>query len=451
MSRSFLFKNNHDWYIFRECVTFFYELAYFSYSDYVVNSGRPFETEAAEQLDEFIADSTQALHFHLAQPSSADGTWTMPQVDPEDDSEDEQQESNDESKWFHGDFTYPIYGEEEKIYGFSALQMRMCFTPASMRPLIDISFDQQKKNTNVHKDVLLPLLKTCFAAPSDEGEEPEIPEDGTVWTSKAAVFDKWLKEDVDFKPCGEKVFEFENNDSVFEVYRSTFATPRFKQFHRRIQPFVLFMIEGGSFIEEDDERWEMFCIYERGDADQIKYRFVGYTTCYSYFLYPDRIRKRISQFIVLPPYQNRGIGGTVYRFLYLRFRDDPLIVDITVEDPTEGFADMRTRSDLRLLLKDNAFEHGKIISTDDIENVRTKYKFSKQQSVLLAELYRLYKLNPKYKLEMKEYRVWVKKRIYRKNEEALSGEDSYAVKDKLEQTFQNVLEDYQRILQGVKV
>jgi histone acetyltransferase 1 len=33
-------------------------------------------------------------------------------------------------------------------------------------------------------------------------------------------------------------------------------TPGFKEYHRRMQIFVLLYIEGGSYIDEEDDRWE---------------------------------------------------------------------------------------------------------------------------------------------------------------------------------------------------
>lgn len=39
------------------------------------------------------------------------------------------------------------------------------------------------------------------------------------------------------------------------------------------------------------------------------YATVGYTTVYLYYAYPENIRPRISQMLVLPPFQKLGIGS----------------------------------------------------------------------------------------------------------------------------------------------
>ena len=39
------------------------------------------------------------------------------------------------------------------------------------------------------------------------------------------------------------------------------ATPGFRDYHRRMQLFILLYIEAGSYIQEDDERWEFVVLY----------------------------------------------------------------------------------------------------------------------------------------------------------------------------------------------
>lgn len=42
----------------------------------------------------------------------------------------------------------------------------------------------------------------------------------------------------------------------YEAYWSNWDTPGFKEYHRRMQIFVLLYIEGASYIDEEDGRWE---------------------------------------------------------------------------------------------------------------------------------------------------------------------------------------------------
>jgi hypothetical protein len=36
----------------------------------------------------------------------------------------------------------------------------------------------------------------------------------------------------------------------------TWDTPGFREFHRRMQLFILLFVEGGSYIQEDEDTWE---------------------------------------------------------------------------------------------------------------------------------------------------------------------------------------------------
>ena len=123
----------------------------------------------------------------------------------------------------------------------------------------------------------------------------------------------------------------------------------------------------------------------------------------------------------------------------------------------KGFSDMRTKNDLRLLLKDRAFGQASLSSSssvipsaEEIARVGAQYKFSKQHMVQLAELYVLKYLKGSDAQPMRTYRLWLKKRIYRKNEEVLGSiEDQHEVKRKIADAYKNVEEDYRRILSSM--
>lgn len=61
-----------------------------------------------------------------------------------------------------------------------------------------------------------------------------------------------------FKPLGEKIAEYVQKDDHFEIYKSSFASAKFREYHSRMQLFVLLFIEGSSYIEDDDEKWEIY-------------------------------------------------------------------------------------------------------------------------------------------------------------------------------------------------
>jgi histone acetyltransferase 1 len=44
---------------------------------------------------------------------------------------------------FHADFTYPIFGEAETIYGYKGLAIKLSFARWDMRPFLKVTWDQK--------------------------------------------------------------------------------------------------------------------------------------------------------------------------------------------------------------------------------------------------------------------------------------------------------------------
>lgn len=59
------------------------------------------------------------------------------------------------------------------------------------------------------------------------------------------------------------------------------------------------------------------------------YAIAGYATVYQYYAYPKNIRPRISQFLVLPPFQRQGIGANLLRTIYDHYKIMDEVLDIT--------------------------------------------------------------------------------------------------------------------------
>ena len=56
---------------------------------------------------------------------------------------------------------------------------------------------------------------------------------------------------------------------------------------------------------------------------------VGFCTLYTFYAYPDTRRFRLSQILVLPPFQHKGIGAALLRAAYV-MADKCNAVDVTV-------------------------------------------------------------------------------------------------------------------------
>ena len=121
------------------------------------------------------------------------------------------------------------------------------------------------------------------------------------------------------------------------------------------------------------------CEKFKSEHGSWRYAVVGYSTVYEYYAYPDKKRPRIAQFLVLPPFQRRGLGAQLLRSIYRYYQTSPSVVDITVEDPSDDFMLLRFYVDSCLCRKLDSFSPENLkkgFSKAMIEEASTKYKFN---------------------------------------------------------------------------
>ncbi|KDQ18533.1 hypothetical protein BOTBODRAFT_154460 [Botryobasidium botryosum FD-172 SS1] len=369
---------------------------------------------------------------------------------------------------FHPRFTYPIFGDEEKIYGYQDLRIDLSFASGSLAQYLSVS-SSAKLPVSTADDVEGTLFKFI---PPDYYKDRE-------------QFVKRVEQDATtFKPMGEKVYSYtrrattsgkgktkqdepvdEDSDDavVYEVYKATWATPGFRPYHRKMQVFILLYIEAGSYIQEDEDKWEFMVLYERRrrkDTNRTEtYHFVGYSTLYPFYCWPDKVRMRLSQFVILPPFQAKGHGASLYNAIYQYAVQNPLIAELTIEDPSEAFEDLRDKCDLRMLLGHEKFlsmaygegagQKGKLgppAAKVWVEEWRRKLKIAPRQFERLVEMLILRRLNPSDSKALRAFRLQVKERLYRFNYEIMVMLEKEERIEKLQETFEGVREDYERIL-----
>ncbi|CAE6415522.1 unnamed protein product [Rhizoctonia solani] len=394
-------------------------------------------------MGEWLSNANDALCLKLVRAARDEGALT----------EDERGVIEE----FHPTFTYPIFGDKETIYGYADLKISLFFASGSLSMFLNVT-STAKLPSKTADDVEGTLYKF-------------IPPD---YSKSAESFQSTVeKEATTFRPLGEKIHTYvrrapghgkgkskeanpvseDDPDAiVFEVYHSTWDTPGFREYHRRMQIFILLYIEGGSYIQEDEDKWEFTVLYERrrshspndnpDDPPTYTYHFAGYSSLYPFWCWPDKVRLRLSQFVILPPYQHAGHGSALYNAIY-QFtlgRDD--VVELTVEDPSEAFEDLRDRNDMKRLLSLEASIQGHRPGATAAYLLRQFHR--------LIEMLLLRELDASSKQAQKAYRLQVKERLFRFNYEILAQLEKEERLEKLEETFQNVRTDYQRILATVK-
>ncbi|KAJ7090351.1 histone acetyltransferase type B catalytic subunit [Mycena belliarum] len=400
---------------------------------------------------------------------------------------------------FHPTFTYPIFGEDEKIYGYNDLVIDLRFASGSLVQFLDIKHSQKLASSSTVDDVEGTLTKFM---PSD------------YYKNETEFLARVEEDAINFRPTGQKIYTYarpaphlsasnskgkgvaqpqvldpESEDAVvFEVYHATWNSPGFRELHRRMQLFILLYIEAGSYIDEEEDTWEFVVLYEkrkrRNSPNVTTYHFAGYSSLYPFYCFPEKVRLRLSQFVILPPYQRAGHGSELYTALYQYILVQPNIAELTVEDPAEAFEDLRDKNDLLMLLSHQRFmeegfggesvshgggraggigksgrsgrggnatvsvkgKMGPPVDKQWAEKWRKELKIAGRQFQRLVEMLILLRLDPIDGRGMRAYRLQVKERLYRFNFEILAQLEKQERLEKLEETFESVRQDYMRIL-----
>ncbi|CAG8440834.1 7101_t:CDS:10 [Funneliformis mosseae] len=411
-------------------------------------------TEMVEELfkpqeEEWLCNSNAAVSIWFVEPSTdPDQKFDSVQVSPT--------------------FTYSIFGHKEQIYGYKNLEIVLKFASGSLATYFDVQFTEK-----------IPDVSSKSIADNVIDKMKEfIPND---YITNYDTFLKTVDDDAyRFKPMGEKITEYrleqdEDEDKVYEIYKTTFETPRFKEYHRRFQIMVLFYIEAATYIDED-EKWETMLLFEKKRiGDKHIYGFVGFCTMYNYYFYnreknistennindkvpnsicvnegkilPEDIRLRISQFLIFPHFQGKGHGSKLYQTIYQYVLSNSRIKELAVEIPNESFEAIRDKNDLRYLREHKVFE-GLVAPVDKkaIESIRRNYKLNKRQLLRCLEIELLRKLNKMDAAAYKAYRLQVKERLYNWNKEILKDVDRAERIGKLEETFKGLIEEYHEII-----
>ena len=109
-----------------------------------------------------------------------------------------------------------------------------------------------------------------------------------------------------------------------------------------------------------------------------------------FYAYPDKIRPRISQILILPPYQRNGLCHSLLNFIYQDVNTENTIT-MTVEDPSENFQRVRDFLDSTLLVKLPSFSIANLIISPKATNTMIKdaakhYKINKLQTIRVTDI-----------------------------------------------------------------
>lgn len=350
---------------------------------------------------------------------------------------------------FKPTFTYPIFGEAESIYGYQNLQIFLCFDAVTFLPFLNVKWTAAMPNVEV--DVKAKMLEQLPLS--------------TVYKEEAEWRDQIDIEQKDYQIPGTQVGDdWDHNGGKWAIYRLDLGSDAGLELHKRLQILVLLFIEAGTYIDAADPLWNVYVMYNVSNPKLPE--IVGFTTVYNYWTYPGhekfdagtvQIRKKISQFVILPIHQGQQLGGQMYAHLYEQWLKDDKILEVVVEDPNESFDDLRDRVDMTRLLNTGHLD----LLTLLIETISQKAwfeKFKKEEKLEKRQLQRLLEMallkqrrDGLGKETAKGVRQFIKRRLYEKNYDALVDMDEPTRLDKLQTAYVALEEDYYRILEPVVV
>ncbi|MEQ2221444.1 histone acetyltransferase 1 [Ilyodon furcidens] len=313
-----------------------------------------------------------------------------------------------------------------------------------------------------------------MAQPDDvEGKIREIIPAG--FTSNTDDFISLLEKEANFKPFGTMLHSYtvhneEAEELTYQIHKADIRCPGFLEYHKRLQTFLMWFIETASFLDVDDDRWDFFLVFEKYNKDgETLYAAVGYMTVYNYYVYPDKTRPRVSQMLILPPFQGEGHGAQLLEAVHRFYCGLPKVQDITAEDPSENYVKLRDYVLTKLCQNLPSFDADKLhlgFSADMIKEAQEKLKINKKHARRVYEILRLRATDMSDEEKAKAYRLEVKKRLfgpYRKNQRELAkmrkclrpeelvshmGQlDTQTQHEELEKSYQLALEDYRRIIE----
>lgn len=226
--------------------------------------------------------------------------------------------------------------------------------------------------------------------------------------------------------CGLKLASFSHNHDAFEVYK--FAIDQLPLWHSRAKIMSLFLIEGASLIDEADAKWIVYPIYQviADDADKRARVWCGYCTAYPFLLFPDRIRLRLSQFIILPPWQGKGVGTQLYKTIVGDALQSKDVGEITVEDATPQFDAMRLKGDYELFKSVESREQSKLCK-DQWDKLAQLKSYAGQR-------------------DSDDFRTSYKRRLLKRRAEELPGDDAVERKRLLQEWYVEDRTVFDRIL-----
>uniref|UniRef100_A0A915PC13 Coatomer subunit delta n=1 Tax=Setaria digitata TaxID=48799 RepID=A0A915PC13_9BILA len=357
-----------------------------------------------------------------------------------------------EAQKYHPEYVYQQFGESETIFGYKDLNVTIHYTDASMYLYPEIryaaeitSFTTEFKADNI-------IQKLSEQLPIDQME---------MLCQTSAIFKFRLDEQKNFRPYGQLLSKFSVGNRELQVWMINESSPAFDAYLARVQTLALWYIEAAQYTDNDDPRWQHYFLYESFNTYNgiSRVALAGYASLVRFYNYPDKVRPRIAQILLLPQYHGAGIGARFLKAIYSDLIQDPKVIDITAEVPAESF--IKTRDYVNCsncsTLKEFHADNLRKGFTEEMKNAALlRFKINPRQARRVYEILRLHHIGFRDEKAMEEYRIDRSERDWRKLSSVLDEYEYAAVvasqmsveqkTAKLQQLYEEELAGYRTVI-----
>ncbi|XP_042055562.1 histone acetyltransferase type B catalytic subunit-like [Salvia splendens] len=239
-----------------------------------------------------------------------------------------------------------FFEDEGKIYGYQGLKITVWLSSVSFHAYADISFESTSDGGKGITD-LKTSLQDIFAENLVDVKDDFLQTFSTEqhYVKSLVSNSEGLHEDTN-NGCSGNSDRQQEEPAHTEVFRVTGTGVGL--LYSRLVPLVLLLVDGSNPIDVIDPRWEIYILVQKGQEDGCM-RLLGFAAVYRFHRYPDAMRLRLGQILIVPPYQRKGYGARLLKTLNSIALSEN-VYDLTIEEPVDALQHVRTCIDVQRLL-----------------------------------------------------------------------------------------------------
>ena len=268
---------------------------------------------------------------------------------------------------FQPTYTYELFANEI-IHGYKGLKILISLTPKTFYAHINIQYSEKMSVNDDVENILAEHFKERFTRNKD-------------------TFISKLKEEIEKTPKGKLIYS-ENNRSIYNI---DILGDDYTDENYSIQALCTFFIDAASFIPVETNFWGYFLVVENIDNNK-NWKTLGICSYKNFHIELNKYFTMLSQFMIFPPYQRKGIGTFLLEHIYkYLFNEDKECLEIMTEDPSIEFILMRDYTICKIitneklidelinLIKERVIESKEVfdkfkLEKEDIKNISKKVK-----------------------------------------------------------------------------